>query len=196
MRKIDKTTGRFLKTHGMTNTRLFSIWSGIKNRCYNKNKDEYIRYGAAGIGMCEEWLEDFMNFYNWSMNNGYADDLSIDRIDNSKGYSPDNCRWVDKETQTLNRSCTKWIEIDGKYYTIPQIAEKYGINKYCLYARAKKYGYTKDILKSPEIPRYLYRGKMYRLKDLAKITGLSEQTVLYRIKSGWDMDKIGLPTKK
>ena len=145
----DKTTGRYLPTHRMTHTRIYGIWAGIKNRCYNKNKREYQKYGGRGILMYEEWKKDFMKFYEWSITNGYQDNLTIDRIDNDKGYFPDNCRWADRKTQTLNRSVTKFVEVDGQKYTIPQLSEMYGINKYCLYARARKIGYTEEILKNP-----------------------------------------------
>ena len=195
MNKRDPKTGKMLKTHGMANTRIYSIWSGIKNRCYNKNKREYRLYGAKGITMCEEWKNDFMCFYNWSMANGYSDSLSIDRVDNNKGYTPDNCRWADNMTQTLNRSITKYVEVNGKFYTIPQLSKLYNININCLYARAKKYGYTEEILKAYH-RKYKYKGENYTLTELADKVGLSIQAVAYRIKRGWNMDDIGKPKQK
>lgn len=94
-------------THGQTDTRLFHIWQGIKTRCYTKTSVNYKKYGAKGITMCDEWKDDFRAFYRWSMANGYLDELSIDRIDGNKGYSPDNCRWADIYTQNQNRTFTK-----------------------------------------------------------------------------------------
>lgn len=74
--------------------RLYQIWSGIKQRCNNPKCNRYRYYGAKGIKMCEAWEKSYQEFADWSYSNGYADDLSIDRIDSSKDYSPDNCRWI------------------------------------------------------------------------------------------------------
>lgn len=84
-------------------TRLYRIWGGMKNRCYNSHQINYKHYGGRGIAVCEEWLHDFTAFRDWAMSHGYRDDLTIDRIDNDKGYSPDNCRWVTMSEQRKNQ---------------------------------------------------------------------------------------------
>lgn len=92
--------------HNLTKTRLHRIWIQMKQRCNNPKADSYCKYGGRGIKVCNEWNNKengFLNFREWACNNGYSDELSIDRIDTLKGYSPENCRWVDKEIQTLNR---------------------------------------------------------------------------------------------
>lgn len=91
------------KTHGGKCSRLYSIWRGMKTRCYNKNFAQYHNYGGRGITICAEWLHDFETFYDWAISHGYRDDLTIDRIDNDKGYSPENCRWVTIKAQQKNR---------------------------------------------------------------------------------------------
>lgn len=88
-------------------TRLFRIWCGMKQRCEDVNAINYRHYGGKGIKVCDEWRNNAQAFYEWAMANGYRDDLSIDRIDNSKGYSPDNCRWATMKEQQNNRSNNK-----------------------------------------------------------------------------------------
>lgn len=89
--------------HGMTKTRLFGIWDGMKQRCINYNNKTYFRYGFRGIGVCEEWLDNFESFKDWALKNGYKEDLQIDRINNDGNYEPNNCRWVTPKIQSQNR---------------------------------------------------------------------------------------------
>jgi hypothetical protein len=96
-------------SHKMSNTRLYNIWCGMKQRCYYAPNKEYHNYGARGIVVCDEWRNDFLAFYNWAIANGYRDDLTIDRIDNDKGYSPDNCRWATAREQRLNQRPRKTV---------------------------------------------------------------------------------------
>lgn len=95
------------KKHGEKRSRLYSIWRGMKTRCYNKNFESYRHYGGRGITICKEWLHSFEAFRDWALAHGYRDDLTIDRIDNDKGYCPDNCRWATMKEQQNNRSNNK-----------------------------------------------------------------------------------------
>ena len=114
-----------LTTHGMTHTRIREIWNCMKQRCYNPNHKHYKYYGGKGITICDEWLHDFITFYNWSMTNGYNDSLSIDRIDPNKGYDPSNCRWVSHKVQMNNQISNKHYEINGVSHTLAEWCEIY-----------------------------------------------------------------------
>jgi hypothetical protein len=91
-------------THGMSNSRIYKIWKDMKNRCKNPNNKFFNRYGGRGIKVCEEWLYCFENFYEWAINNGYTESLTIDRIDVDGMYEPSNCRWASVKEQNNNKA--------------------------------------------------------------------------------------------
>lgn len=99
IQRIKESRSKHLKS----NTRLYHIWQAMKDRCYNNNNKKYKYYGSRGIQVCDGWLHNFQTFFNWAINNGYRDDLTIDRIDVNGNYQPSNCRWADYTTQNRNR---------------------------------------------------------------------------------------------
>ena len=116
------------QTHGMSDTRLFKIWAGIIKRCTNKKCIHYKNYGGRGIVVCDEWMDDSSSFIRWALLNGYSDDLTIDRIDNDNGYSPDNCRWTDRRTQNINKR--KQNSCSSKYIGVSFHSK---VKKFCAY---------------------------------------------------------------
>ena len=92
--------------------RIYRIWHGMIDRCENHNNLYHGSYGGRGIYVCEEW-HDFKTFYDWAINSGYDDDLTIDRIDNNDGYYPDNCRWADRVTQLNNTRRNRYLTYCG-----------------------------------------------------------------------------------
>lgn len=114
-------------THGLSNIKEHRIWSNIKSRCYNVNNPTYPKYGGAGIKVCDRWL-DFANFFE-DMGVRPHGKTSIDRIDNSKGYEPGNCRWADWFEQAENRRSSKYLTHRGKTQTIAQWSRETGLLK-------------------------------------------------------------------
>lgn len=108
--KLPKSCGCSYMTHkGLTTThkRLYNTFLHIKDRCYNPDNVKYKHYGFRGIQLCNEWKCSFENFLNWSLSNGYAENLTLDRIDTNGNYGPNNCRWVDMHIQVINRNMNK-----------------------------------------------------------------------------------------
>lgn len=98
------------RTHGETGTRLYRIWKNMKSRCNNDSVPCFRYYGGKGIRVCPEWQYSFQNFREWSINHGYADNLTIDRIDGNGNYCPENCRWVTMTVQNQNKTGRKHCE--------------------------------------------------------------------------------------
>lgn len=93
-------------THGMRGTKLYNIWESMRKRCNDVNHDNYKHYGEAGITVCEEWNSSSISFFKWAENNGYREGLSLDRKCNDLGYSPENCRFINRTCQGLNKNIT------------------------------------------------------------------------------------------
>lgn len=142
-----------LTTHGGTvggkPTRLYKVWDGMKARCYNPKKEYYAIYGGRGIAMCEEWHNSFEAFRDWALSHGYADNLSIDRIDNDGPYCPDNCRWATISEQNNNKSTSHFLTFNGETKTIAQWAEETGFSFHLIYSRISKGMSVEDALLTP-----------------------------------------------
>lgn len=162
-----KYHGEKTRTHGLSKDRIYRIWRGMKSRCYNPKNIAYKTYGGRGIDICDEWRDDVFAFREWALSHGYSDDLSIDRIDNDRGYSPDNCRWATPEIQANNQhpryTFTKrpdgkakykrkveWT-IDGETKSAIEWCEQYGLSVPMVRYRVKKKGMSpKEALSAPK----------------------------------------------
>ena len=125
----------------------------MKQRCYNPNNISYKYYGLKGIKVCSEWLDDFMNFYNWAIKNGYRNDLTIDRLNSEEDYKPSNCRWATRKEQVENRKWNHWITYNGKTQTLAQWAKEYNLNYDCLRHRIKSGWNIERALNMPQRKR-------------------------------------------
>lgn len=123
--------------HRMSHSRIYNIWSHMKQRCLDKNSNDYNDYGGRGINVCNEWLE-FEPFCKWSTENGYNDSLTIDRINVNGNYEPSNCRWVSMKTQQNNKRNNNYITYDGKTQTLTQWSEELNINYDTLNSRISR----------------------------------------------------------
>ena len=125
--------------HGDSFSRLYNIWAGIKKRCCKSNSQAYKDYGGRGITICPEWTNDYTKFREWSLSNGYAEDLTIDRINNNGNYEPKNCRWLSLNRNAQKKRTTKLsLEIANEIrnlwnignYNQKQLAKKYNISNH------------------------------------------------------------------
>lgn len=133
--RLKKNTHKYGLDNPKAQKRIYSTWKRMKNRCNSSTATGYEYYGGRGIKVCDEWLNSPEAFYNWAISNGYHKDLSIDRIDNDKDYSPDNCRWATPLQQVCNRRGSSkkksglplgvFRNKDGRYYSAISINKKY-----------------------------------------------------------------------
>lgn len=146
----------FCKTD-WNNKRIKEIFHGMKQRCYNKDEEAYRWYGAKGIKICNEWLDNPKSFEEWSLQNGYNDDLTIDRKNPELDYRPDNCRWITKEFNSKYKSTTSLIDVNGEVHTGKDWAKILGLGHNRINIYVRKYGlentieFIKKYLANPDL---------------------------------------------
>lgn len=128
-------------SHKMSGSRLYGIWQGMKGRCDNPHNARYDRYGGRGIVVCDEWRNSFENFYNWAIQNGYSDELTIDRKDNDGNYEPGNCRWSSNQEQCNNRCTNVKITIGNATKTLTEWCVIFELDIYTINARYNRNGF-------------------------------------------------------
>ena len=125
-------------SHGMRHTRLYSTWSNMKTRCYNPKVAGFENYGGRGITICDDWKDDFVNFYNWAVITGYNDNLTIERVDVNGNYDPENCMWIEADEQSKNRRGNIYIELNGKTETLKGWCNELGLPYKIVHQRMKR----------------------------------------------------------
>lgn len=132
-----------MSKHGKRNTRLYNVWGLMKNRCNCITNDNYHNYGGRGIKVCDEWQNNFMNFYTWAMKNGYDEtakrgECTLDRIDVNGNYEPSNCRWVNSKIQSNNTRYNRYITYEGLTLTVSQWSDKIKVDSSTIRERLKR----------------------------------------------------------
>lgn len=139
-----RTLSEKTKKHGKTETKLYSIYTGMKQRCTNQSYKHYDRYGGRGIKVCDEWNTSFTAFEKWAYENGFDDSLdwrqqSLDRIDLDGDYEPSNCKWSNQTEQVRNRRNTRWVNYNGEKINPYEFARMFWItNKVYIYRHLDK----------------------------------------------------------
>lgn len=133
------------RTHGHSRTgeNIYPVWKSMRARCNNPSNHAYENYGGRGISVCDEWNDDFQNFYDWALTNGYSSGLTIDRIDNDGDYCPENCRWSTRLEQSNNRRSCRYITYAGITHTIAEWSRVFNV-PYCTLTRRIDRGDMRD----------------------------------------------------
>lgn len=125
-----------ISSHGETHTRLYKIWEAMHERCERKSHKHYDNYGGRGISVCDEW-EEYIPFRDWAIDNGYSDDLTLDRKNTDGNYSPDNCRWTNMKEQQNNKRNNRRLTWNGETKTIAEWSDIVGIKQTTIKERLK-----------------------------------------------------------
>ena len=197
---VSERAGNIHRTHGLRHTRLNRVHKNICDRCFNPNNKRYYDYGGRGIKVCDEWHTPgvegnpgFVNFYNWAYANGYHDPkpddpqdtwLTLDRIENDKGYSPDNCRWTSYKEQAYNRRNTKRIYDGKRWYVHSEFEDTYGWPRATVHAKLSA-GWSESAIvyaaKNPNLGLYKLRPDIIRKRGLPKDTYVDKDGFIHLI---------------
>lgn len=183
---MEMTKYRFRE--GYYPTRLRHIWNLMHNRCKNTKSADYPRYGGRGIKVCDEWsgrTTGFWNFVDWSLENGYTEQLSIDRIDNDGPYAPWNCRWATPKEQANNTAKNVCITYNGETHTASEWEGITGISQSTILKRYRSGKSLDEVFKPVQKEkRYNINGEEYTIHELSRLTGIKEDTLRFRIRNG------------
>lgn len=176
--------------------RLWTIWYGMIERCYNKNLKSYKSYGERGICVCSEWLDKsngYNNFKQWAINNGYEHNLTLDRINFNGNYEPSNCRWTTAIVQANNRRSNRIVNYKGTVDTLANVCRNNGLNYGLINNRIQK-GISveralSDDFQSENRKYITYNNETHTQSEWTKILGFSKNTISERLRHGWSIEK-------
>ena len=185
------------RKHGGSNTRLYSVWKNMRNRCYNVKNEEYENYGGRGIKVCDLWLNDFGAFRDFMLSRGYDEKApqgkcTIDRIDNNGNYCPENCRIITIQEQAYNKVNNRIVTFNGKEMTLTEAAREAGLTQKIVFSRIAK-GWTEErALNTPvtEEHRYYANGKWHTINEWARILGVDSTMVRNRVRDYASMQEV------
>lgn len=205
---LQKEIAKKPKTHGLSKSRIYKTYHAMKARCTYEKDTRYPKYGGKGITVCDEWLGEngFTNFYNWSIENGYSDELTIDRIDSNGNYEPSNCRWVDYTVQANNTNRNRRITYNGKTQTMAEWSRELNISYAALNGRINaskmplEYAFRQEKLNNRSrgieiTPKTELNGEKKYKYEWANENGITPETITSRMKRGMSFDD-SLRTKK
>lgn len=178
--------------HGLSNSKLYKVWSGMRQRCENHKTPCFKNYGGRGIKVCEEWSESFEIFYEWAMNNGYKEGLTLDRVDVNGNYEPNNCKWATRKEQSRNTRKTIYATVNNITKDLNTWADELGVSRETLYRRVHKLHWTPEeavIGKHKNITQYTAYGMSKSLKEWAEYLDMNLSTLESRIYNGWSIEK-------
>ena len=165
---------------GLSNTKLYSKYRSMLDRCYNENNNSYKEYGGRGIKVCSEWQgrKGFLSFYDWALKNGYKVGLTIERKDVNGDYCPENCCFVTNEEQQRNKRNNVIFEKDGEKYLETDLAKELGVRESTIRDRVLR---GKDVF----APKFERKKKVVRddgviyesIREAAKANGVHESKV-------------------
>jgi hypothetical protein len=168
----------------------------MRSRCNEPSRPDYKYYGGKGIKVCEEWQNSREAFVEWALSHGYADNLTIDRIDGDKNYCPENCRFITLEEQQRNKSNNYNVTHNGKTQTLAEWAKEYGLNRYTLKSRIEELGYSfedalhKQYMSQKHSKNIKYEGNTYSANSFSKVVGATCQCVCKWINRGLSPEQI------
>lgn len=187
---------------------LYDIYKQMVHRCYAKKYKDYQNYGGRGIKICKEWFDKtydyipsngrfkfsddrYHKFYVWGIEHGYTPGLTLDRIDNDKDYSPNNCRWADAKTQANNRRTNRRVPFNGVEYTISELAQKAKMSPEALTYRLDhgmclEVAINKPLNHNPGKRFYTVNGETHNIAEWSRISNVPPSTITRRINEGWN----------